>query len=118
MPIYEYQCEACGHTFEELQKITDAPLVHCPVCEKDEVRRLISKTSFQLKGGGWYKDLYGSSSSASSTGSSHKHQAKSGDTKSTSESAGTKSSASTSSDSKSSSSSSSASSSGTKAKAS
>lgn len=63
MPIYEYRCEACGQEFEELQKISDPPLSVCRKCGKPELRRLISKTSFQLKGGGWYKDLYSSSSS-------------------------------------------------------
>jgi putative FmdB family regulatory protein len=52
MPIYEYQCQKCG-TFETTQKITDKPLSRCPTC-KCKVRKLISNTSFQLKGTGWY----------------------------------------------------------------
>jgi putative FmdB family regulatory protein len=52
MPIYEYQCQKCG-TFETTQKITDKPLAKCPTC-KGKVRKLISNTSFQLKGTGWY----------------------------------------------------------------
>ena len=52
MPIYEYQCQKCG-TFEATQKITDKPLNKCPTC-KGKVRKLISNTSFQLKGTGWY----------------------------------------------------------------
>ncbi len=52
MPIYEYQCEKCG-TFETTQKITDKPLAKCPTC-KAKVKKLISNTSFQLKGTGWY----------------------------------------------------------------
>jgi putative FmdB family regulatory protein len=63
MPVYEYQCGACGHEFEEWQKIKDPPVKTCPKCAKDEVQRLISQTAFQLKGGGWYKDLYSSSKS-------------------------------------------------------
>jgi putative FmdB family regulatory protein len=56
MPIYEYRCERCGD-FEEMQRITDPPLEHCPKCRR-KVRRLISNTSFQLKGSGWYVTDY------------------------------------------------------------
>ena len=56
MPIYEYRCERCG-IFEEMQRITDAPLERCPKCQR-KVRRLISSTSFQLKGTGWYATDY------------------------------------------------------------
>ena len=52
MPIYEYQCPKCG-TFEASQRITDKPLAKCPTC-KGKVKKLISNTSFQLKGTGWY----------------------------------------------------------------
>jgi putative FmdB family regulatory protein len=52
MPIYEYQCEKCG-TFETTQRITDKALTKCPTC-KGKVKKLISNTSFQLKGTGWY----------------------------------------------------------------
>jgi putative FmdB family regulatory protein len=52
MPIYEYECQKCG-TFEATQKITDKPLGKCPTC-KGKVKKLISNTSFQLKGTGWY----------------------------------------------------------------
>lgn len=52
MPIYEYECQKCG-TFEASQRITDKPLAKCPTC-KSKVKRLISNTSFQLKGSGWY----------------------------------------------------------------
>ena len=61
MPIYEYACAACGHEFEEWQKITDGPIKVCPKCKKRKVERLISRSSFQLKGGGWYSDLYSTS---------------------------------------------------------
>ncbi len=57
MPIYEYQCSMCEKTFEIFQKITEDPLKKCPDCGGD-VNRLISQTSFALKGGGWYKDGY------------------------------------------------------------
>ena len=52
MPIYEYQCAKCG-TFEVTQRITEKPLGKCPTC-KAKVKKLISNTSFQLKGTGWY----------------------------------------------------------------
>src|ERR1700759_4694726 len=58
MPIYEYGCAACGHQFEEWQKITDKPVKVCPKCKAKKVERLISAPSFHLKGGGWYSDLY------------------------------------------------------------
>lgn len=61
MPIYEYACAACGHEFEEWQKMSDPPVRVCPKCKKKKVERLISRTAFQLKGGGWYADLYSSS---------------------------------------------------------
>ena len=55
MPIYEYACAACGHEFEEWQKMSDAPVRSCPKCKKKKVERLISRTAFQLKGSGWYE---------------------------------------------------------------
>jgi putative FmdB family regulatory protein len=55
MPIYEYRCEACGHTLETLQKVSDSPLLRCPVCGKDALRKLVSASAFRLKGGGWYE---------------------------------------------------------------
>ncbi len=55
MPIYEYQCQACGELLEKLQKISDAPLVDCPACGKAELKKKISAAAFRLKGGGWYE---------------------------------------------------------------
>jgi len=55
MPIYEYRCDACGHELEALQKISDAPLTECPECKAADLRRLISRPSFRLKGSGWYE---------------------------------------------------------------
>ncbi len=60
MPTYEYRCNACSKELEAFQKISDPPLKKCPKCGKAKLERLISATSFQLKGGGWYKDLYSS----------------------------------------------------------
>ena len=56
MPIYEYECQKCG-TFEATQRITEKPLGKCPTC-KGKVKKLISNTSFQLKGTGWYVTDY------------------------------------------------------------
>lgn len=56
MPIYEYACDSCGHEFEKLQKIS-APAPECPSCG-DGVRKKVSRTSFQLKGAGWYTTDY------------------------------------------------------------
>ena len=55
MPIYEYQCQACGHELEALQKIADEPLVDCPECGKTALKKKISAAAFRLKGGGWYE---------------------------------------------------------------
>jgi putative FmdB family regulatory protein len=54
MPIYEYQCTSCGHALEALQKMSDDALTDCPTCHKPALEKLISATSFQLKGTGWY----------------------------------------------------------------
>jgi putative FmdB family regulatory protein len=54
MPIYEYQCNACNHQFDVLQKMSDAPLTDCPSCHKAALQKMMSATSFQLKGTGWY----------------------------------------------------------------
>jgi putative FmdB family regulatory protein len=60
MPVYEYACEKCKHEFEAEQRISDDPIRTCPKCRARKVKRLISRTSFVLKGSGWYSDLYAS----------------------------------------------------------
>lgn len=57
MPLYEYQCETCGHRFEAIQKFSDAPLEICPKCGA-AVRKLQSAPAFQFKGAGWYVTDY------------------------------------------------------------
>jgi putative FmdB family regulatory protein len=96
MPIYEYRCEKCG-VFEQTQRITDPALERCPTCRR-KVRRLISHTSFQLKGGGWYVTDYGrggqgakktgekGESSVDGSGPSTSESKRSGDGKSSSDS--------------------------------
>lgn len=68
MPIYEYQCDKCG-TFEFSQRITDHPLKRCPTC-KGKVKKLISNTSFQLKGTGWYVTDYAGKDASGTKGKS------------------------------------------------
>jgi putative FmdB family regulatory protein len=77
MPIYEYKCAKCEHEFERSQRITDAPVKTCPQCKSRRVKKLISQTSFVLKGGGWYADGYGSK-----TESANAKDASSGDSSS------------------------------------
>jgi putative FmdB family regulatory protein len=55
MPFYEYQCAACGHHHEELQKVSDRPLRKCPACGRSTLKRLVSAPVFRLKGAGWYE---------------------------------------------------------------
>ncbi|HKV97297.1 MAG TPA: zinc ribbon domain-containing protein [Gammaproteobacteria bacterium] len=55
MPIYEYQCRACGHHLEALQKISEPALTQCPNCDKPALRKLVSAAGFRLKGKGWYE---------------------------------------------------------------
>lgn len=59
MPVYEYECEACHAYHEIMQRYTDLPLTKCPACG-GSVKKLISSTSFVLKGTGWYKTDYAS----------------------------------------------------------
>ncbi|MBE5317258.1 MAG: zinc ribbon domain-containing protein [Xanthomonadales bacterium] len=55
MPLYGFECGACGHSFERLQKLADADPTTCPACGAEQVRRQISAPSFRLAGGGWYE---------------------------------------------------------------
>ncbi len=59
MPIYEYSCKACGAELEIRQKFADDPLTDCPECGSPSLERLVSTSSFALKGDGWYADGYG-----------------------------------------------------------
>ncbi len=74
MPIYEFVCEACGRLVERLQKLTDPPPDGCPECG-GKMAKIMSRNSFQLKGGGWYKDLYSSAGGSGSGGTEAKKDA-------------------------------------------
>ncbi|WP_022850781.1 FmdB family zinc ribbon protein [Limisalsivibrio acetivorans] len=70
MPIYEYKCSSCGEVTEMMEKITsDQNQKECPKCG-GEASRIMSVTSFQLKGGGWYNQGYDNASACSSKDSS------------------------------------------------
>ena len=62
MPIYEYRCNACGEEYERVQRITDDTKPPCEACGAEEVARLVSMSSFHLKGSGWYVTDYKNSS--------------------------------------------------------
>lgn len=74
MPIYEYECEKCGHQTEVLQKFSDPAIAECDACH-GKMKKLISNSTFHLKGSGWYVTDYasksGSSGSKSSAGETH-----------------------------------------------
>ncbi len=61
MPIYEYECTKCGHQTEIWQKFSDAPITKCEMC-KGKIKKLISQSTFHLKGTGWYVTDYASKS--------------------------------------------------------
>ena len=54
MPIYEYECNACGDRHEFIQKFSDGPKRKCPSCGKSRLKKLVSAAAFHLKGDGWY----------------------------------------------------------------
>ena len=60
MPIYEYRCTKCGHTFEEMQKFSDPPVTKCPKCKR-KVEKLLSPPGLLFKGTGWYVTDYSDS---------------------------------------------------------
>ena len=70
MPLYEYECDACGQRFEVIQKFSDAPPGTCAQCGKGPVRRLLSSPAIQFKGSGWYITDYAQKGKSESTGKS------------------------------------------------
>jgi putative FmdB family regulatory protein len=74
MPIYEYQCAACGQVLEKWQKFSEGPLTVCPQCG-GSLEKLISACSFHLKGGGWYVSDYGGKNPSTDTSEPSKEAA-------------------------------------------
>jgi putative FmdB family regulatory protein len=87
MPLYEYQCKKCKHTFEKIQSFSDPPIKKCPKC-KGPVEKLLSAPAVQFKGSGWYATDYASKPSSkaaeeSSTDGAKTEPAKANDSKKT-----------------------------------
>jgi putative FmdB family regulatory protein len=80
MPLYEYKCKKCKHRFEQIQKFSDKPVKKCPKCG-GPVEKLISTSSVQFKGSGWYVSDYGRKGSASQPSSSSESDGGSKDSK-------------------------------------
>lgn len=87
MPIYAFECAACGHSFDRLQKMSDPDPATCPSCSAGEVRRQLTAPQFRLAGGGWYetdfkkdgdrkRNLAGDTAPSSSTTESNPAEAK------------------------------------------
>ena len=81
MPLYEYECEACGSRFEKIQKFSDPPADVCAKCGKGPVRKLFSSPAIQFKGSGFYITDYARKSSPSDSGSKSTSGDSSGETK-------------------------------------
>ena len=80
MPLYEFQCKACNHRFEKIQKFSDPMPDKCPACGKDAVEQMLSAPAVQFKGSGWYVTDYakkGSSQGSSGKASDVKAESKS-----------------------------------------
>ncbi|ORE86325.1 regulatory protein, FmdB family [Oceanococcus atlanticus] len=84
MPIYEYRCTACEHELEALQKISDAPLTHCPACDSENLVKKVSAAAFRLKGGGWYETDFKKDGKRNLAGDAGKPAASSSDSASSS----------------------------------
>jgi putative FmdB family regulatory protein len=87
MPLYEYECSACGNRFEQIQKFSDPPVEVCPKCGQREVRKLLSTPAIQFKGTGWYITDYARAGAKESKESADSKEAKeSGESKTSLES--------------------------------
>jgi len=78
MPIYEYRCKSCGRTLEVIQKVGEKPLTKCTECS-GALEKLISRSAFQLKGGGWYNEGYGGGKKGGSSSGSSESSSSSSD---------------------------------------
>ncbi len=89
MPIYEYACVECGHEFDALQKMSDAPLTDCPACRQQSLQKKVSAPGFRLSGSGWYETDFKSKNQKNlANRDSSGNESKSKDSGSKSESAG------------------------------
>ena len=82
MPLYEYECEACGKRFEKIQKFSDPPADVCVHCGKGPVRKLLSSPAIQFKGTGWYITDYAKKSSSEASSKSSTEGSSSSESKS------------------------------------
>ena len=82
MPLYEYQCEACGKRFEVIRKFSDPPLETCTLCGKGPIQRLLSSPAIQFKGSGWYITDYSQKGKSSESTSATKETSATSDAKS------------------------------------
>lgn len=80
MPIYEYECTECGSVEEAIQKFSDEPLTTCGQCS-GKLHKLVSQSTFHLKGSGWYVTDYASGSRNTSGASKKKEEKPAADTK-------------------------------------
>lgn len=83
MPIYEYQCESCGHHYEVMQKMNDGPLLQCPSCGQPALKKLVSAAGFRLSGSGWYETDFKKSGKRNLVERDSKESGKSSDSKKT-----------------------------------
>ena len=86
MPLYEYECAACGHRFERIQKFSDPPVDVCPNCGEAKVQKLLSSPAIQFKGTGWYITDYARSKESKESKESTKESKESQESKESKES--------------------------------
>ncbi len=98
MPIYRYRCGACSEVMEVIAKASDPKPEQCQSCGAKSLSKVMSRTSFQLKGGGWYAEGYGQSSSASGTTPAKKSSESTSESASSSDTSSSSSSTATTSD--------------------
>ena len=91
MPLYEYECDACGKRFEKIQKFSDPPAEVCVHCGQGPVRKLLSSPAIQFKGSGWYVTDYARSSKDSKASKESKESKETADSKGTKEAKDSKS---------------------------
>ncbi len=84
--MYEYECAACGHRFERIQKFSDSPVEECPSCGERKVQKLLSSPAIQFKGSGWYINDYAKKGAQGTDAKADASESKDKDTKGSSES--------------------------------